>query len=244
MPALAAELVNLKPDVIVAIYTPCAFAAKGATRDIPIVIVAANPLETGLVTSLSHPDSNITGISMMAAELHGKCVEVLHEMLPTVDRIAALVNAADPFSRFFLEQVQLSAKTVGVEIVAIMIGAAAEVDVAFTSIKEAGTSAVVVQGSLASENSADLALKHGLAAATFTRTFTEFGGLLSYGASEPDLFRRSAFFVKKILDGGKLSDMPIEQPVKFELVINLKTAKALGLTVPQSLLTRADEVIE
>jgi putative ABC transport system substrate-binding protein len=103
---------------------------------------------------------------------------------------------------------------------------------------------VVVQGSLASEHSADLALKHGLSSATFTRAFAESGGLLSYGANEPDLFRRSARFVKKILDGGKLSDMPIEQPIKFELVVNLKTAKALGLTVPQSFLARADEVIE
>jgi ABC-type uncharacterized transport system substrate-binding protein len=111
-------------------------------------------------------------------------------------------------------------------------------------MKESGTGAVVVQGSLASENSADLALKHGLAAATFTRAFAESGGLLSYGANEPDLFRQSARFVKKILDGGKLSDMPIEQPIKFELVVNLKTAKALGLVVPPSLLARTDEVIE
>ena len=241
---LAAELVDLKPDVIVAIYTPCAFAAKRATHAIPIVIVAANPLETGLVASLARPDSNITGISMMAAELHGKCVEVLHDMLPTVGRIAALGNAADPFSKLFLEQVELSGKAAGVEIVVVMVRAAAEVDAAFAGMKEAGAGAVVLQGSLASENSADLALRHGLPAATFTRAFADSGGLLSYGANEPDLFRQSARFVNKILDGGKLSDMPIEQPIKFELVINLKTAKALGIPVPPSFLARADEVIE
>ena len=244
LPALAAELVDLRSEVIVAIYTPCAFAAKGATGAIPIVIVAANPLETGLVVSLARPDANITGISMMAAELHGKCVEVLHDLLPTVGRIGALGNAADPFSKLFLEQITLFGKSTGVEIVIAMVRAATELDAAFAGLKQAGAGAVVVQGSLASKNSADLALKHGLPAATFTRAFPQSGGLLSYGANEPDLFRRSAQFVKKILDGGKLSDMPIEQPTKFELVINLKTVKALGLTVPPTLLARADEVIE
>jgi putative ABC transport system substrate-binding protein len=245
LPALAAELVALKVDVILALYTPCAIAAKGATHEIPIVIVAANPLETGLVSSISRPDSNITGISMMAAELHGKCVEVLHDMFPAASRVAALGNAADPFSKLFLEQVRLAGNVAGVEIApVVMVRSVDEIDSAFAHMKDSGAGGVVVQGSLASKNSADLALKHRLPTATFTRAFTELGGLLSYGANEPDLFHRSASFVKKILDGGKLAEMPIEQPTKFELVINLKTAKALGITVPRALLARADEVIE
>lgn len=245
LPKLAGELVALKVNVIVALYTPCALAAQAATREIPIVVVSANPVETGLVASLARPGANITGMSMMAAETHGKCVELFRDMLPGVRRVAALGNAADPFSKPFLEQVQLTGKATGIEIAPVaMVRAPSEIDAAFAAMTNEGAAGVVVQGSLASKTSAELALKHRLPAATFARSFPEVGGLISYGADGPDLFRRSAGFVKKILEGGKPSDMPVEQPTKFALVINMKTAGALGVTIPQSLLQRADEVIE
>jgi putative ABC transport system substrate-binding protein len=245
LPRLAAELVALKVDVIIAIYTPCALAAQRATREIPIVIVSGNPIETGLVPSLSRPGGNITGVSLIAAELHGKCVELFRDMLPSVRRVAALGNAADPFSKPFLEQIQLAGRTTGIEIMpAIMVHGPDEIDESLATMKKAGAGAVVVQGSLASNNTAELALKRGLPAATVPRSFAEAGGLMSYGADGPESFRRAAAFVVKILQGGKPADMPVEQPTKFELVINLKTAKALGLDVPWFFQQRADEVIE
>jgi putative ABC transport system substrate-binding protein len=245
LPKLAAELVALKPDVIVALYTPCAFALQAATREIPVVIVAANPVETGLIASLARPGGNLTGVSLMAAEAHGKCVELFHDMLPSVRRIAALANVADPFSKLFLDQVQMAARSLGIEIAPVaMPREPDQIDAAFSSIKMNGAEAIVVQGSLSTRNVAELALKHRMPAATFTRSFAEVGGLMSYGPDASDSFRRAAFFVIKVLQGAKAADMPAEQPTKFELVINLKTAKALGLTVPPTLLARADEVIE
>jgi putative ABC transport system substrate-binding protein len=147
LPTLAAELVALKVDVIVAIYTPCALAAQQATHEIPIVIVSGNPIETGLVPSLSRPGGNITGVSLIAAELHGKCVELFRDMLPSVRRVAALGNAADPISKLFLEQVQLAGRATGIEIApAIMVRGPGEVDEAFAAMKKEGASGVVVQG--------------------------------------------------------------------------------------------------
>jgi putative tryptophan/tyrosine transport system substrate-binding protein len=158
LPRLAAELVALKVDVIVAIYTPCALAAQRATREIPIVIVSGNPIETGLVPSLSRPGGNITGISLIAAELHGKCVELFQDMLPSLRRVAALGNAADPISKLFLEQVQLAGRTTSIEIApAIMVRGPGEIDEAFAAMKKEKADAVVVQGSLASKNTADFA---------------------------------------------------------------------------------------
>jgi len=166
-------------------------------------------------------------------------------MLPSVRRVAALGNADDPISKLFLEQVQLAGRTTGIEIApAIMVSGPGEIDEAFAAMRKERADAVVVQGSLASKNTAELALKRGLPAATVPRSFAEVGGLMSYGADGPDSFRRAAAFVVKILQGGKPADMPVEQPTKFELVINLKTARALGLDVPWFLQQRADEVIE
>ena len=243
LPKLAVELVALKVDVIVAIYTPCALAAQKATHEIPIVVVAGDPLGTGLVPSLARPGGNITGISLMAAELHGKCVELLRDMIPSVRRVAGIANAADPFSKQVLEQFQ-AARTTGIQIVPIMVHTPDEIDGVFAMVKKEGADAVVVQGSLASKNVAELALKHHLPSATVPRSFAEAGGLLSYGADDPDSVRRSASFVIKIFHGGKPADMPVEQPTKFELVINLKTAKALGIEVPLFFQQRADRVIE
>jgi putative ABC transport system substrate-binding protein len=245
LPGLAAELVALKVDVIVALYTPCARAAQQATRDIPIVAIAANPVESGFVASLNRPGGNITGVSLMAAEAHGKCVEVFRDMLPSVRSVAALGNARDPFMKLFLEQIELAARSTGIEIAPVVtVQGHDEIDAAFATIKKEGAGAVVVQGSLSTKNVAELALKHRLPAATFTRSFAEVGGLMSYGPDARDSFRRGVSFVIKILQGAKPAETPVEQPTKFELVINLKTAQALGVDVPPTLLARADEVIE
>jgi putative ABC transport system substrate-binding protein len=245
LPQLAAELVAHKVDVILALYTPCAIAAQNATREIPIVIMSGDPVGTGLVPSLSRPGGNVTGVSLMAAELNAKSVELIHDMFPTVRRVAALGNAADPFSKPFLEHVQLAGRTTGIEIVlAILVRGPDEIDEAFAAINKERADAVVVQGSLSSKRTADLAIKHRLPAVTVPRSFAEAGGLMSYGLDGPDSFRRGALFVIKILQGAKPADMPVEQPTKFELVINLNTAKTLGITIPPTFLTRADEVIE
>jgi putative ABC transport system substrate-binding protein len=244
LPALAAELIALKVDVIVAVYTPCALAAQRATRDIPIVVLAGDLPGSGLVESLARPGGNITGVSLMAAELHGKCVELLRDMIPSVRRVAGIANAADPFSKLVLEQFQLAGRTTGIQIAPVAVRTSDEIDAAFAMAKKEGADAVVVQGSLASKHVAEVALKHHLPSATVPRSFAEAGGLLSYGADGPESFRQSASFVIKILQGGRPADMPVEQPTKFELVINLKTAKALGIEVPLFFQQRADQVIE
>ena len=244
LPQLASELVAAKVDVLVALYTPCARAAQQATRDIPIVAIVANPVETGLIASLAQPGGNITGVSLMAAEAHGKCVEVFGDMLSSLRKVAALGNASDPFMPLFLEKVHLSGKAAGIEILPVTVRSADEIEAAFANILKDGAGALVMQGSLPSRTVAELALKHRLPAATFTRSFPEVGGLMSYGPNATDSFQRGVYFVIKILQGGKPADIPAEQPTKFELVINLNTAKALNLTVPPTLLARADEVIE
>jgi ABC-type uncharacterized transport system substrate-binding protein len=245
LPKLAADLVALKVDVIVAVFTPCALAAQQATRQIPIVVVTADAVGSGLVTSLAAPGGNITGVSLMGSELHGKCVELFHDMLPSLKRVGALSNAADPSWKPILEQIQRAGKITGIEIApAVMVRGLNEVDAAFATMNKEGAAAVVIQGSLSTKDVADLALKHRLPAATVPRAFAEVGGLMSYGTVGPDSFRQSAGYVIKILRGAKPADMPVQQPTKFELVINLKTAKALGISVPPTLIARADEVIE
>jgi putative ABC transport system substrate-binding protein len=242
---LAAELVALKVDVIVAFLTPCALAAQKATKEIPIVVVSGDPVGTGLVTSVARPGGNITGISLMGAEMHGKCVELFRDIFPSVRRVGVLLNAADPFSKQIREQVLLAGRTTGIEIAPpAMVHGRDEIDAAFAVMKKGGAGAVVVQGSLTTKDVADLALKHGLPAGAQTRSFAEVGGLISYGADGPEVFRQSTRFVVKILQGGNPTDMPVEQPTKFELVVNLKAAKALGITIPESFLLRADQVIE
>src|SRR5262245_22867891 len=227
LPALAVEVVRLKVDVIVALYTPCGLAAKDATREIPIVLLTGDPLGTGLVTSLARPGGNITGLSMMAAETHGKLVELFRDMLPAIRHVAVLTNAADPvFAKLVLEQVGLASRITGLEIQPISVRGPEDLDAAFMVRDRA--EAVVIQGSLSTKRVADLALKHRLPAASLSRSFTDVGGLMSYGADGPALFRRSALFVHKIFQGNKPTDMPVEQPTKFELVVNLKTANALG----------------
>ncbi len=244
LPVLAAELVAAKVDVIVALLTPSARAAQQATRDIPIVVLTANAVETGIIASLVRPGANITGMSMMAAEAHGKCVEVLGDMLPSVRKVAVLGNASDPFMPLFLKQARLSAKAVGVELVETSVRSTDQIEAALAGVVKDGAGAVVMQGSLPARIVADLSLKLRLPSASFSRRYPDEGGLLSYGANSSDMYRRSVQFVIKILRGAKPADIPAEQPTKFDLVINLRTAKALGIDVPPTLLARADDVIE
>jgi putative tryptophan/tyrosine transport system substrate-binding protein len=202
LPKLAAELVALRVDVIAALYTPCALAAQRASREIPIVVVSGDPVGTGLVTSLNRPGGNITGVSLMAAELPGKCVELFRDMLPSVRRVAVLLNAEDPLWKQIQEQIKLAGRAAGIEIAAsAMVRGPNEIDAAFAAIKKEEAGAVVVHGSLSTKNVAELALKHGLPAATQTRSFAEVGGLMSYGADGPDVFRQTALVITKILQG-------------------------------------------
>ena len=241
LPAMANELVQRKVAVIVAFTTPAGLAAKAATSTIPIVLLTGDPVGTGLVASLSRPGGNISGLSYMI----GKCVELLRDMLPSVQRVAVLGNAGDPSNKQIIEQIQLAGRTTAIKIDPIvMVSGVDQFDAAFAKMAQEGSDAVVVHASLPPKNIADLALKYRLPAATSIRQFVEAGGLVSYGALESDLWRRSGIFVHKILQGSRPADLPVEQAVKFELVVNLNTAKALGLAMPQTLLLRADEVIE
>ena len=246
LPELAAELVRLKVDVIVALYVPCALAAKQATREIPIVIIAADPVETGVVPSLAHPGENITGVSLMSAVFIGKCIELFRDMLIATRHVAVLANAADPlFAKLVLDQAELAGRITGIEIQPIMVrGPDEELDVAFAAMVKGQADAIVIQGSLSTKRIAALAIEHRLPAASTTRAFTDVGGLMSYGADGPALFRLGAKFVHRILQGRRPKELPIEQPTKFELAVNLKTAKAMGLPIPESFLLRADALIE
>jgi putative ABC transport system substrate-binding protein len=245
LPELAAELVRLKVDIIVTWFTPPALAAKQATREIPIVIaLAGNPVENGLVESLSRPGGNVTGMSGVGAELASKSIELIQELLPSAGRVAALANAADPFSEPFLKQIRLGGQANRVTIDAVMIRSAEDLEAAFPAMEQKRPDAIVVQASLPAKRVAELGLKYRLPTVGIVRAFAEEGGLMAYTFAEADMYRRAAIYVDKILKGAKPADLPIEQPTKFELVINLKTAKTLGLTVPRELLARADEVIE
>ncbi len=246
LPELAAELVRLKVDVIVALYVPCALAAKQATREIPIVIIAADPVETGIVPSLARPAGNITGVSLMSAVFVGKCVELFRDMLATARRVAVLTNAADAlFAKLVLDHVEVAGRLTGIKIQPIMLpGPDQELDAAFAAMAREQADAVVIQGSLSTKRIADLAREHRLPAASSTRAFVDAGGLMSYGADGPALFRHGAKFVQRVLQGRQPGDLPIEQPTKFELAINLRTAKAMGLAIPEAFLLRADTLLE
>jgi putative ABC transport system substrate-binding protein len=245
LPELAAELVRLKVDVIVTWFTPTALAARQATREIPIVMAeTGDPIGTGLIASLARPGGNVTGLASVAAELAGKSVQLIRDMLPSARRVTALANATDPFSKPFLEQIQLVGEATGTAINAIRINSREEFETAFAAMEKDRPDAVIVQPSLPGKRAAKLALEHRVPAVSVGRWFAEEGGLMSYSARLVDLFRKAAVYVDKILKGVRPADLPVEQPTIFELVINLKTAKALGLTVPDMLLAIADEVIE
>ena len=242
---MAAELVRLKVDIIVTWFTPTALAAKQATHEIPIVMAeTGDPVGTGLVASLPRPGGNVTGMAAVTAELAGKSVQLIRDMLPSARRVTALANATDPFSKPFLEQIKLGGEATGTTINPVMISSPEEFETAFASMEKDRPDAVIVQPSLPSKRAAELALKHRVPAVSVPRWFAEQGGLMAYSPRYVDLFRKAAVYVDKILKGAQPADLPVEQPTHFDLVLNMKTAKALGLEVPPTLLARADEVIE
>ena len=250
LPALAAELVALTPDLIIAPGPQAAVALKSATATIPIVFVAvADPVGIGLVQSLSRPDGNLTGLASVNLGFTGKEIEILREMVPTASKIAVLVNPGSPIHRLIVaEELPQIARNLGVAIPVVEATTAEELDIAFAEAAAQHPDAINVFGDALTFNNAPrvtaLAAKHRLPAIYFGRLFATKGGLMSYSPDIPDLFFRAGGYVDKILKGTKPADLPVEQPTKFELVINLKTAKALGLSVPATLLARADEVIE
>jgi putative ABC transport system substrate-binding protein len=246
LPGLTAELVRLKVDVIVALYVPCALAAKQATRDIPIVIIAADPVETGIVPSLAHPGGNITGVSLMSSASAAKSVELFRDMLPSARRVGVLGHSTNPvFAKAMLDEVLLAGGPTGIKIQpVVMIRGADEAETAFATLVRDRADAVVVQGSLAIKSLTDVAIKYRVPTASTTRAFADIGGLMAFGADGPAAVRHGAKFVHRVLQGKHPKDIPIEQPTKFELAINLKTAKAIGLKIPTTFLLRADVVLE
>ena len=250
LPALAAELVALKVDVIVAPSTAAALAAKQATRTLPIVSVAI-PVTSGLVTSLARPGGNVTGLSFFSPELVGKCLEQLKLAVPAVSRVAALWQPGgqgEPTEKEMLKAAEVAARALGVRLQFVEARGPENFDRAFSEMTRARAGALTVLPSnmFISERRrlVDLAAKNRLPAVYPWREFVDAGGLMSYGLNVADLFRRAATYVDKILKGAKPADLPVEQPTKFELVINLRTAKVLGLTIPQTLQQRADQMIE
>jgi putative tryptophan/tyrosine transport system substrate-binding protein len=245
---IAAELVRLKVDVIVTSGTPQILAAKQATSVIPIVFAAAgDPVGNHLVASLARPGGNITGLSILAADLAGKRLELLREVVPGLRRLAIMGNVGNPFTVLELGEVQVAAGTLSLEVHTLQIRKPEDIAPAFEALKGRADALYVCTDGLVNANririnilavGARLPTMHGY------RDFVEAGGLMSYGANIPDQFRRTADYVDKILHGAKPGDIPVEQPTKFDLVVNLTTAQALGLSLPPTLLTRADEVLE
>jgi putative ABC transport system substrate-binding protein len=247
--ALAAELIQLKVGVIVTQGTPPTVAAKQATPTIPIVFaVAGDPIGSGLVASLARPGGNVTGLTDIAPEMAGKRLELLREAAPGVTRIAVLLNPGNPSARPQAKDTEAAARTLGMSILSIEVKDMEQLDSAFAAAfrERAGAVVVLSDPSLFSRRSqiAELAKKNRLPPMAWTPEFVESGCLMAYGANVVEMHRRAATYVDKILKGAKPAGLPVEQPNQFELVINIRTAKALGLTLPTSLLRRADQVIQ
>jgi putative tryptophan/tyrosine transport system substrate-binding protein len=246
----AAELVQLQVDVIVGVGTAAIRAAQHATHTIPIVMAGtADPVGQGLVASLARPGGNITGLSLLMAELPGKGLELLKETVPQSARVAVLANPADPTSEARMNNLRMAAQALGLHLRVLEVRSADELDTAFAAMTREGADALIVLSDVALMNPlrgriAALAAQSRLPAMYDWRMYVDAGSLMSYGPSLPDLYRRAATYVDKILKGAKPADLPVEQATKFELVLNLKTAQALGITLPPSLLVLADEVIQ
>ena len=248
MAEIAAEFVRLKVDIIVTYATPPVVAAKQATAVIPIVsAVMGDAVGTGLVASLARPGGNVTGLSILTPDLAGKRLELLREVAPGVRRLAFLANISNPITAPEMGQVRAAAGTLGLDVIALEIRRPEDIVPAFETLKGRAQALYVAGDPLVLANRVrinTLSLVAQLPAIYNSREYVEAGGLMSYGVNWPDLFRRTAEYVDKILRGAKPADLPVEQPSKFDLVINLTTAKALGLTIPEAFLLRADEVIE
>ena len=246
---LAAELIDAKVDILVTASSEAALAAKQATRSIPIVTATGgDPVRLGIVASLARPGGNVTGVFSLSNDPAGKRLEFLKQLIPRVARVAFLRESDNRASALNLRDAESAARPLGLVVQSVGVRGPKELAVAFVAMKRARADAVIVLESTAffpdRQRIADLALRHRLPMAAQVREYAEAGALISYGTDYFDLFRRAAMYVDKILKGAKPADLPIEQPTKFELIINLKNAKALGLTIPQSLLQRADQVIE
>jgi putative ABC transport system substrate-binding protein len=245
LPALASELVKLPADVLVVWQTPPTIAARDATKEIPIVMVAVgDPVATGIISSLARPGGNITGNTAIAAEVMSKNMELIREMLPKAERVAAFANTVDPFTKPYLGHIEASAGALGIDLERVMALPTDKADAHFQDMKDKKFDAVIIQPTLLRPGVADLALKYQLPSFSMMAGYPLTGGLMGYGANGPAQWREGAVYVDKVLKGQRPADLPVAQATKFDLVINLKTAKALGITVPSSLITRADEVIE
>jgi len=249
LPELAAELVSLRVDVIVTGGTAATQAAMQATTTIPIVMTATgDPLRTGLVASLARPGGNVTGVTQLGAEIAGKRLQILIDTVPNVSRVAFLQNQANASHKPYFHDLQVAARGLGLTLQSVDVQEPGEFEKVFAAMMRERPNALLVTGDfvhrLRKAWIIDFAAKKRLPAMYQLKEYVEAGGLMSYGTSVRDNYRRAATYVDKILKGAKPADLPIEQPTAFELVINLKTAKALGLTIPPSLLARADQVIE
>jgi putative tryptophan/tyrosine transport system substrate-binding protein len=245
LPQLAQDIAAAKPDVIVASETPAVQAAKNAAPETPIVMAASgDPVGTGLIASLARPGGNITGLSAQAAELAGKSLELMRELLPALKRAAVIALERNPLTKPFFAHAERAARMLGIELAALTVSNAAELSAAFARMEEGRTEGLVVQPSLPLRAVAELCLARRMPAVSINRAFADAGGLMSYAASLEERYRGAAMYVDKILKGAKPADLPVGQPTKFELVLNLRTAKALGVAVPGSLVNRADDFLE
>lgn len=247
VPDLAGELVRLRMDVIVATSTPVVHALKKLTNTIPIVMTgAADPVGMGFVANLARPGGNITGMSLMSPQLAGKRLELLRELIPKLSRVAFLAHGDDPAHRLFITEAQNAAAPLGIHIEPVVIRGAEEFEHAFSVMARMRVDALIVQPIFASHGPgiAKLAARQQLPASSDAQRFADAGGLMYYGPDRMEMYRSLAGYVDKILKGAKPAGLPVEQPSKFELIINLRTARALGITIPPSILAQADRVIE
>jgi len=249
LPAMVDELLRVKVEVIVAVNTPAAQAAKKATSTIPIVIMrVADPVAQGLVTSLTRPGGNVTGLSFMPDELGAKGIQLLHEVVPTLTQVAALYKADNPGALLVVTETERRSMQLGLHFLRLPIRDPSDLPGAFQAATRARIEALFVMddGAMTKHRKQllELAARHSLAVVSIYKDFAEAGGFIAYGPSLSTIYRRGAVYVDRILKGDKPADLPVEQPTKFDLAINLRTARALGLTIPPSVLLRADHVIE
>ena len=247
--ALVTELIAAKVDVIVTAGTPAALAVKKATSTVPLVMVAVgDPVGTGLVPSLARPDGNLTGLSSVAPDLEGKRLELLREIVPSVSRIAVFLNSVNPFHATSMRQAQTAGKTLGIKVQQYDIRKSEDLDGAFAAIRKERPDALLILADRVflhnRERIVDFTGEQHLPNVNAYKELVEAGGLISYGPSYEDMHKRAAIYVNKILKGAKPGNLPIEQPTKFTLIVNLKAAKALGISMPPAVLSRADQVIE
>jgi putative ABC transport system substrate-binding protein len=250
LPELAAELIRLRVDVILATQTPVALAAKQATSVIPIVMTSADPVGSGLVDSLARPGGNITGLTFVLPEVDGERLQLLKELAPNVAPVAILLTAAgNPAASLRSQESRRAAEKLGVSLQAVEVASPFDFESAFAAIRRQRADALLVTALLVTNEKdrkaiVELAAKHRLPTLYDRKEAVDAGGLLAYGPNLTDAYRRAAIYVDKILKGAQPADLPVEQPTKFELAINLKTARSLGLTIPPTLLQRADHVIK